>query len=76
MLAPKGCFVCSRIAAIVRSSAPDSVQVTGTMPSPPASDTAMARSGEAAIGACRIGALMPSIRQSAVVSFGIFPPKG
>ena len=36
----------------------------------------MARSGEAAIGACRIGTLMPSIRQSAVVSFGIFPPKG
>lgn len=71
MLATKGIAVRSRIVASVCRSVSVSVQVMGRMPSPPACDTATARSGEEATGACRIGTAMPSVRQSGVVSFGI-----
>src|SRR5262245_48312129 len=69
-LTPNGRSVSARVARMLSRMAPGGVQVSASMPRPPAFETAAASWGVDAlpIGACTTGAVRSSLRQSGVIS--------
>jgi hypothetical protein len=66
----EGRSVSGRVARMMSGTDPVAVQVSASMPRPPAFETAAASSGVVALptGACTTGAVRPSLRQSGVSS--------
>src|SRR5215212_2168905 len=69
-LTPNGRSVSARVARMLSRTDPAGVQVSASMPRPPAFETAATSSGVVALptGACTTGAVRSSMRQSGVIS--------